>query len=57
MQPVYRSIRFKEIRYLEIKELRDALAEERHNDNLSLPDTVAEAIKFFKEHRPQTDTE
>jgi hypothetical protein len=49
--PQYKPIRFRVFQHEEITALRDELATERGNDNLSLPDTVLEAVKFYKDNR------
>lgn len=45
-------IRFQISKYTEIKELAAQLSEERGNIT-NMTDAVSEAIKFFKENRPQ----
>jgi hypothetical protein len=42
-------IKFSLERWQDIKALRDLLAAERANDNLSLPDVVNEAVKYYRE--------
>jgi len=47
--PQFKAIKFTVERWKEIKDLRDMLADQRHNDNLSLPDVVNEAVKAYRE--------
>lgn len=48
-------INFRSFQHTEIADLRDELAAERGVNSLSLPDTVMEAIKFFRENRPKQE--
>lgn len=48
-QPKFKPIKFRRERHAEIVELRDRLVKIRHNDDLSLPDVVSEAVKRFQD--------
>jgi hypothetical protein len=50
----FKPVNLKTERWQEIKDLSEELAAERGIENISLPDVIGEAIKFFKENRPKT---
>jgi len=45
-------IRLRLDKWQDVKDLADELSEERGSD-YSLPDTISEAVKFYRENRPK----
>jgi hypothetical protein len=49
-EPAYKPIKFRPAKWQEIQDLADELSAER-GSSVYLPDTVSEAIKFYRENR------
>lgn len=50
MQPKDKPVRLKLDKWQEVKDLAEELSEEL-NMNVSLPDAISHAIKFYQEHK------